>query len=83
MAQDTIVTRGNQITLTRDIREKLQIREGDRLILNIQGGILVISKKDPKVFDDFDDFLPQRFESTIKKLRLDERERLKRLGIIE
>ncbi len=83
MAQETIVTRGNQITLTRDIRERLHIKEGDRLILNIQGGTLTISKRDSKVFDDFEDFLPQRFESTLKKLRSDERERLKRLGIIE
>ena len=83
MAEDTIVTRGNQITLTKYIREKLHIKEGDRLTLNIQGTMLTISKRDSKVFDDFEEFLPERFESTLKKLRSDERERLKRLGIVE
>ena len=83
MVESTIVTRGNQITLTRNIRENLHIKEGDRLTLNTQGGILMISKRDSKVFDDFKEFLPQRFDSTLKKLRSDERERLKRLGIVE
>ena len=83
MAEGTIVTRGNQITLTREVREKLHIKEGDRLALNTQGSILMISKKDSKVFDDFEEFLPVRFELTLKKLRSDEREHLKRLGIVE
>ena len=83
MAEGTIVTRGNQITLTREIREKLHIKEGDRLALNTQGSILMISKRDSKVFDDFEEFLPEKFESTLKKLRSDEMERLKRLGIVE
>jgi len=83
MAEETIVTRGSQITLTKGIREKLHIKEGDRLILNIQGGILMASKKDSNVFDNFKEFLPERFEHTIKKIRLDEKERLKRIGIIE
>ena len=43
--EDTIVTRGNQITLTKGVREKLSIREGDKLVLNIEGGLLMISKK--------------------------------------
>ena len=83
MSEETIVTRGSQITLTKGIREKMQIKEGDRVILNIQGGVLIVSKRDSKVFDDFEDFLPERFEKTIKKIRSDEKERLKRLGIIE
>ena len=83
MVEGTVVTRGNQITLTKEIREKLHIQEGDRLILNIQGGVLMVSKKNSKVFDDFEEFLPERFEIILKKIRFDEKEIMKRLGIIE
>ena len=82
MGEETIVTRGSQITLTKDIREKLDIKEGDRLVLNIQCGTLMISKRDSAVFDKFKEFLPEKFEHTLKKIRLDEKERLRRLGII-
>ncbi|MBI3412649.1 MAG: AbrB/MazE/SpoVT family DNA-binding domain-containing protein [Candidatus Aenigmarchaeota archaeon] len=83
MSEETTVTRGSQITLTKEIREKMRIKEGDRVILNIQGGVLIVSKRDSAVFDKFDDFLPERFEKTLKKIRSDEKERLKRLGILE
>ncbi|HLC50248.1 MAG TPA: AbrB/MazE/SpoVT family DNA-binding domain-containing protein [Candidatus Nanoarchaeia archaeon] len=81
--EDTIVTRGNQITLTKGIREKLSIKEGDKLVLNVDGGLLMISKKNSGVFDDFKEFLPSRFESVLRSIRNSENERLKRLGIIE
>ena len=83
MAEDTIVTRGSQITLTKEIREKMHIKEGDKVILNIQGDVLMVSKKNAKVFDDFEGFLPEGFSNILKKIRADEKERLKRLGIIE
>ena len=83
MSAETIVTRGSQITLTKDAREKLGIREGDRVVVNVAGDVIMISKKNSKVFDDFEDFLPANFEKTLKKIRTDEKERLKRLGIIE
>lgn len=83
MAEYTTVTRGNQITLTKEVREKLRIKEGDKVVLNIQGDALMVSKKDSKVFDDFEEFLPEKFEKVLKKIRSDEKERLKRLGIIE
>ncbi len=83
MSEETIVTRGNQITLTKEIREKMHIREGDKVILNIKGDVLMVSKRDSRVFDNFEDFLPEKFEKTLKKIRTDEKERLKRLGIIE
>ena len=81
MLENTVVTRGNQITLTKKIREKLQIREGDSIVLNLQGEILMISKKNPEVFDKTGDFLPENFDKTLKSLRNDSRERFKRLGI--
>ena len=83
MSEETTVTRGNQITLTKEAREKLGIREGDRVVVNVTGDIIMISKKNSSVFDNFDDFLPAGFEKTLKKMRSDEKERLKRLGVIE
>ena len=83
MADYTSVTRGNQITLTKEIREKLHIKEGDKVILNLQGGVLMVSKRDSKVFDNFKEFLPERFGVVLKKIRSDEKERLKRLGVTE
>ena len=83
MSEQTIVTRGGQITLTKEIRERLGIREGDKIILNISGDSIMVSKRDPKIFDKFGDFLPERFDKVLSKIRTDEKERLKRLGIAE
>ncbi|MBI5332343.1 MAG: AbrB/MazE/SpoVT family DNA-binding domain-containing protein [Candidatus Aenigmarchaeota archaeon] len=83
MSDESIVTRGNQITLTKEIREKMHVMEGDIVTLNIEGDVLMISKRNPMVFDDFEDFLPERFDKTMKKIRSDEKDRLKRLGIVE
>ena len=80
---ETIVTRGSQITLTKEIREKLHIKEGDRLVLNIQGDVLMVSKKDARIFDKIESFLPDKFEYILKKIRFDARDRLKRLGITQ
>ena len=81
--EETVVTRGSQITLTKGIREKLNIKEGDRLVLNIQGAVLVVSKKDSRVFDKIESFLPDKFEDIMKKIRFDVKERLKRFGITQ
>ncbi|MBS3105933.1 AbrB/MazE/SpoVT family DNA-binding domain-containing protein [Candidatus Woesearchaeota archaeon] len=81
--EETVVTRGSQITLTKEIREKLNIKEGDRLVLNIQGAVLVVSKKDSRVFDKIESFLPDKFEDIMKKIRFDVKERLKRFGITQ
>ena len=83
MSEETTVTRGNQITLTKDVRDKLNIREGDRIILNIMGGALMVSKRNSKVFDSIKGFLPEKFDRILEKIRSDEGERLKRFGMIE
>lgn len=83
MAEESVVTRGGQITLTKEIRERLGIKEGDKVILNISGDSVMVSKRDPKIFDRFDDFLPERFDKVLRKIRSDEKERLRRLGIVE
>ena len=83
MGTETTVTRGCQVTLTKEIREKLHIREGDRLIMNVEGNRITIAKKDSSVFDKHEKFLPDDFEKTMKSLRKDYRVRMKRLGIIK
>jgi len=44
-----VVTKGNRITLARNVRERLGIREGDKLVLNVAGSVLMISKKNAKI----------------------------------
>ena len=83
MSREIIVTRGSQITLTKTEREKVDIKEGDKVIINVLKDTILISKKNPKIFDTFDSFLPSNFENTLKKLRRGERDRLKRMGVIE
>lgn len=75
-----VVTRGSQITLTRDIREKLGIREGDVVTVNTLGGMVLITKRDPGAWRRSGDFLPDNFEKTLKAMRGDARTRFKRLG---
>ena len=82
MAREIIVTRGSQITLTKAEREKAKIREGDRVIINIFKDIILISKKNPHVFDKFGSFLPSNFRDILKKMRTDEKERLKKMEVI-
>ena len=79
----TKVTRGGQITLTKDVREKLGIKEGDKLILHVSDRSIIVTKRDPKVFDEVSGFLPDNFDEILKKIRSDSNERLKRLGIIK
>jgi len=81
MKGQSTVTRGSQITLTKEVREKANIREGDRVIVNVQGGVVMISKRNSKVFDEIEGFLPENFGHVLKKMRTDEKERLVRLGI--
>jgi bifunctional DNA-binding transcriptional regulator/antitoxin component of YhaV-PrlF toxin-antitoxin module len=77
---EVVVTRGAQITLTRDVREKLGIREGDVVTVNTLGGMVIITKRDPEAWRRSGDFLPENFEKTIAALRGDARARLERLG---
>lgn len=76
-----VVTRGSQITLTKDIREKLGIKEGDTVTINAIGHAALITKRDPTVWRRVGDFLPPDFERTLASLREDTTDRLRRLGI--
>lgn len=82
MGAETVVTRGSQITLTKEVRERAGIREGDRVILNVVGNTVMVAKRDPSVFRKLKRFLPDNFEEILKKTRTDDRKRLKELGII-
>jgi AbrB family looped-hinge helix DNA binding protein len=76
-----IVTRNAQITIPRDVREALDIHEGDRVTMRVEGGRIVIEKVTEDVWSDCTDFLPDDFDDVLAKLRSDSRERLKRLGL--
>lgn len=78
---EVMVTRGGQITLTKDVREKMHVREGDVVMVNILGESALVSKRDPKALEKHD-FLPENFAKTLKTIRtFSWNERLRRLGI--
>ncbi len=79
---ETIVTRGGQITLAKAVREKLRISEGDTVIINTLGDTMLISKRDPSVFEKHN-FLPENFSKTLEEIRKFSFEnRLRRFGVI-
>ncbi|HLC70970.1 MAG TPA: AbrB/MazE/SpoVT family DNA-binding domain-containing protein [Candidatus Nanoarchaeia archaeon] len=79
---EVIVTRGGQITLTKDVREKMKVREGDVIIVNVLGDCAMVSKRDPKAFEKHN-FLPENFSKTLHEIRsFSFEKRLKRLGVI-
>ncbi|MBS3067893.1 AbrB/MazE/SpoVT family DNA-binding domain-containing protein [Candidatus Micrarchaeota archaeon] len=77
------VTRHGQITLPKEVREMLDIHEGDQVIINVVGTTVTISKKDPTIWDKIGSFLPENFEKILREIRGDTTKRFKRLGIIE
>ncbi|HDD69422.1 MAG TPA: AbrB/MazE/SpoVT family DNA-binding domain-containing protein [Candidatus Korarchaeota archaeon] len=76
------VTRNAQITIPKKIREALGIKEGDRVIMRIEGDKIIVEKVREDVWLDPTDFLPRDFENILRKLRSDSRIRFKRLGIV-
>ena len=46
----TTVTKKGQITIPKSIREKLRLREGDKVIVKFSGGKAFV-KKIPSIFD--------------------------------
>lgn len=77
------VTRGGQITISKEFRESLEIKEGDIVQVNKCGEMIMVSKKDPKAFEK-GGFLPENFESALRDMRkFSFTDRLKRAGITE
>jgi AbrB family looped-hinge helix DNA binding protein len=73
------VTRNSQITIPKEIRDKVGIKEGDRVEVSIEDDKVVMRKVE---LEDITDFLPRDFEEVVAKIRKDSTDRLKRLGII-
>lgn len=75
------VTRNAQITIPKEIREKLGIKEGDRVNVSLENEKMVLKKVKPSI-EEYHDFLPKGFESILEKLRTNSKSRFKRLGIV-
>lgn len=75
------VTRHAQITIPKKIRNALGISEGDNVDISLESEKIIIRKNVPKM-EEFQDFLPQGFDSVLEKMRTDSTKRLKALGII-
>ena len=73
------VTRNSQITIPKEIREKVGIKEGDRVDVTVEGDKVVIRKIE---LDEITDFLPKDFEEIMNKMRKDSRDRLRELGVL-
>ena len=79
---EAIVARHGQITLSKEYRDELGIREGDKVIVNKENGLIIIAKKDPAVWDKLGEFLPDNFEKILGKIRADSKDRFKEVGLI-
>jgi AbrB family looped-hinge helix DNA binding protein len=73
------VTRNSQITIPKEIRKKVGIKEGDRVEITVEGNRVLIRKIE---MEDITDFLPRNFEETIAKTKKDSRDRLRELGVV-
>jgi len=62
-----IVTRNAQITIPKKIREALGIKEGDKVIMRVEGEKIIVEKVREDVWLDPTDFLPRDFEKILRK----------------
>ncbi|HME55003.1 MAG TPA: AbrB/MazE/SpoVT family DNA-binding domain-containing protein [Candidatus Lokiarchaeia archaeon] len=77
-----MITRNYQITIPKDIREKLNLRLGESLQLHMQGEEIVIERMKANAWEECSDFLPDNFDAIQERMREDATERFKRLGIL-
>ena len=75
-----VVVKHGRIPL-EGIMDTLDIHDGDTLSLNVAGDLIMIAKKDEKVWDEARDFLPKNFNKILSKLRKDSSDRLKEIGV--
>ena len=78
----SLVTRGGQITIGKQIRDLLGIKIGAPVEINILGKMIIVEKSDENIFEKTGNFLPKNFKETLSKIRSDETSRLKRLKIL-
>lgn len=62
------VTRNSQITIPKDIRDKIGIKEGDKVEVSVEGDKVVIRKVE---LEDITDFLPKNFDEVVTKIKKD------------
>lgn len=77
----TKITRNYQITIPKEIREKLKLRLGEKVTIRLEGDKIIVQRISDDVWDDCTDFLPENFEKILESLREDSIKRFKRLGI--
>lgn len=75
------MTRNTQITIPKEIREKLGIRVGDKIEVDIEDDKVVVRKIKPSLVE-YRDFLPIGFDRVLEKIRKDSTGRLRRLGVV-
>ena len=77
------VTRHSQVTIPKEIREAVGIKEGDKVKMKIvEGNKIVIEKANEDAWKDCAEFLPVDFEKLLASLQTDSKSRFKRLGLV-
>jgi len=77
-----IITRNYQITIPKQIREKLGLKEGDKVEIYQEGDRIVIKKLEKRELEELRDFLPENFDEILSRIRGSTMNRLKRLDVL-
>jgi len=79
----TKVTRNWQLTLPKDVRELLKIKEGERLVISVKNNKAVIEKLEKSVIENIFGAWGkgEAGYKTVEKLRKESEIRRKRLGL--
>ncbi len=77
------ITRNYQITIPKEVREKLKLKLGDQVLIRAEGNKIIVEPTSEDVWETCTDFLPDNFEKIQEKLREDATVRFKKLGIIQ
>ena len=76
------ITRNYQITIPKQIRDKLGLKEGDKVEIYQEGDKIVIKKLQKEELEELRDFLPENFDEILSKIRGRTVDRLKRLEVL-
>ena len=66
----------------KEAMNTLNIHDGDILLVNVSDDLIMITKKDEKVWDEARDFLPENFNEVLSKIRQNSTDRLKEMGVV-
>ena len=78
----TKITRNYQITIPKDIRDKLKLKLGEKITIHLEGEKIIIQRFSEDIWNECTDFLPENFDKIVANLREDATKRFKKLGII-